>query len=186
MAADPLLLTTAIETVVRAGEIQLAHFGRAMRIDKKGTIDLVTDVDIAVERMFRDLVADRFPDHQVLGEELGGSAAAPPGPCWVFDPVDGTVNYAHGLPIFCASLAFEIDGVAEVAAIYDPNRRELFTAVRGGVPPRTRITNQGSSFCSAGDGKIRQGLQTISIPTARKSSPASVLAIAMFRSDACP
>src|SRR5205085_1944115 len=82
-------------------------------------LDPGTDVDIAVERMFRDLVADRFPDHQVLGEELGGSAAAPPGPCWVFDPIDGTVNYAHGLPIFCASLAFEIDGVAEVAAIYD-------------------------------------------------------------------
>ncbi len=132
MAADPLLLTTAIETVVRAGEIQLAHFGRAMRIDKKGTIDLVTEVDVAVERMFRALIADRFPDHQVLGEELGGSATAPPGPCWVFDPIDGTVNYAHGLPIFCASLAFEIDGAAEVAAVYDPTRRELFTAERGG------------------------------------------------------
>ena len=50
----------------------------------------------------------------------------------MFDPIDGTTNYAHGLPIFCASLALEIDGVAEVAAVYDPNRRELFTAERGG------------------------------------------------------
>jgi len=50
----------------------------------------------------------------------------------VFDPIDGTTNYAHGLPIFCASLALEIDGVAEVGAIYDPNRQELFTAERGG------------------------------------------------------
>ena len=56
----------------------------------------------------------------------------PAGPCWVFDPLDGTTNYAHGLPIFCASLALEIDGVAEVAAIFDPNRQELFTAERGG------------------------------------------------------
>jgi len=132
VTADPLLLTTAIESVVRAGEIQLAHFGRAMRVDKKGTIDLVTEVDVAVERMFRALVAERFPDHQVLAEELGGGAAAPHGPCWVFDPIDGTTNYAHGLPIFCASLALEIDGIGEVAAVYDPTRRELFTAERGG------------------------------------------------------
>ena len=132
MPSDPLLLTTAIEAVVRAGEMQLARLGRAMRVDKKGTIDLVTEVDVAIERMFRALVAERFPGHQVLGEELGGSATVPPGPCWVFDPIDGTTNYAHGLPIFCASLALELDGIAEVAAVYDPNRRELFTAERGG------------------------------------------------------
>src|SRR5262245_39364705 len=110
----------------------MERFGGDVHVAKKGTIDLVTDVDVAVERMFRDLIAARFPDHQVLGEELGGSAAIPPGPCWVFDPIDGTTNFAHGLPIFCASLALEIGGVPEVAAIYDPNRRELFTAERGG------------------------------------------------------
>src|SRR3990170_8037296 len=63
---------------------------------------------------------------------MGGAATPPNGPCWVFDPIDGTTNFAHGLPIFCASLAFEVAGVAEVAAVYDPNRRELFTAERGG------------------------------------------------------
>jgi myo-inositol-1(or 4)-monophosphatase len=68
----------------------------------------------------------------VLAEEMGGAAATPAGPCWVFDPLDGTTNYAHGLPIFCSALALEIDGVAEIAAVYDPNRRELFTAERGG------------------------------------------------------
>jgi myo-inositol-1(or 4)-monophosphatase len=129
---DPLFLSTAIEAVVRAGDMQMARFGRELRIDKKGEIDLVTEVDFAVERMFRDLIAERFPDHQILAEELGGAAVAPQGPCWVFDPIDGTTNYAHGLPIFCASLALEIDGVAELAAVYDPNRRELFTAHRGG------------------------------------------------------
>src|SRR5690606_36027733 len=50
---------------------------------------------------------------------------------WVFDPLDGTTNYAHGLPIFCSSLALEIDGVASVGAVFDPNRQELFTAERG-------------------------------------------------------
>src|SRR5207248_11209202 len=111
--------------------MQLARFGSHLQIDKKGTIDLVTEVDVAVERMFRALIAERFPDHRVLAEELGGDAAPPPGPCWVFDPIDGTTNYAHGLPIFCASLAVEVNGAAEVAAVYDPNRRELFTAERG-------------------------------------------------------
>jgi myo-inositol-1(or 4)-monophosphatase len=132
VAADPLFLVTAIEAVLRSGDIQMERFGRDMRVDKKGTIDLVTEVDLAVERMFRDLIAERFPDHQVLAEEMGRGASIPPGPCWVFDPIDGTTNYAHGLPIFCASLALEIDGVAEVGAIYDPNRQELFTAERDG------------------------------------------------------
>ncbi|HEY7289001.1 MAG TPA: inositol monophosphatase family protein [Vicinamibacterales bacterium] len=131
-SSNPLFLTTAVEAVVRAGDLQMARFGQDIQIDKKGTIDLVTEVDIAVERMFRAMIANRFPDHQILAEELGGATRVPPGPCWIFDPIDGTTNYAHGLPIFCASLALEIDGVAQVAAVYDPNRRELFTAERGG------------------------------------------------------
>jgi myo-inositol-1(or 4)-monophosphatase len=130
---DPRWLATATEIVLRAGSLHMAKFGRAdMQIDKKGTIDLVTDVDLRVERMFRDLIAERFPDHQVLAEELGGTALGTPGPCWVFDPLDGTTNYVHGLPVFCASLALEIDGAAQVAAVYDPTREELFTAEIGG------------------------------------------------------
>jgi myo-inositol-1(or 4)-monophosphatase len=129
---DPLFLTTAVEAVVRAGDMQMALFGRGVRVDKKGAIDLVTEVDVAVEKMFRALIAERFPDHDILAEEMGGAATPPAGPCWVFDPLDGTTNYAHGLPIFCTSLALEIDGEAQIAAVYDPNRRELFTAERGG------------------------------------------------------
>jgi myo-inositol-1(or 4)-monophosphatase len=132
VACNPLYLTTAVEAVVRAGDLQMARFGQDIEIGKKGTIDLVTEVDLAVERMFRDMIGTRFPDHQILAEEMGGAHAVPPGPCWVFDPLDGTTNYAHGLPIFCSTLALEIDGVAEIAAVYDPNRRELFTAERDG------------------------------------------------------
>lgn len=134
MAHDPRLLALAIDAVLEAGRIQLLHFGGPLQVDKKGDIDLVTDVDIAVERQFRACVAERFPDHQVLGEELQVDEAQRrpvPGHCWVFDPVDGTTNFAHGLPIFCASLGLEIDGRVEVAAVYDPTRRELFTAERG-------------------------------------------------------
>jgi myo-inositol-1(or 4)-monophosphatase len=126
-------LATAIEAVLRAGDVQMAHFGQAMRVEKKGAIDLVTEIDIEVERAFRAMIAERFPDHHVLGEEFGSAEdqARVPRFCWVFDPVDGTTNYAHGLPIFCSSLALEVDGEPVVAAVYDPNRKELFTAERG-------------------------------------------------------
>ena len=131
-APDPLLLATAIEAVQKAGAIQMAHFGGPMRIDKKGAIDLVTEADLAVERGFRGMIAERFPDHAILAEEMGGPAAGTARCCWIFDPIDGTTNFAHGLPIFSASLALEIDGVVRVGAIYDPTREELFTAELGG------------------------------------------------------
>ena len=133
--SDPLtspFLSFAISAVREAGETQRAAFRGEYEVHKKGVIDLVTDVDLAIERHFRERVAATFPDHVVLGEEYGapsGSDAARP--CWIFDPIDGTSNFAHGLPIFCASLALEIDGILRVGAVYDPNRDELFAAERG-------------------------------------------------------
>ena len=130
MTIDPIFLATAIEAVIRAGDLQIARFGTGVRVAKKGIIDLVTEVDLEVERAFRALIADRFPSHDVLAEELGGPSTGA-SHRWVFDPLDGTTNFAHGIPIFCASLALEIDGEAVLGAVYDPNRRELFTAERG-------------------------------------------------------
>lgn len=131
---NPAFLATATDIVLRAGEIQLARRESGFRVDKKGTIDLVTEVDLECERMCRAVIAERFPDHDILAEELssGPGEAAKASHRWVYDPLDGTTNYAHGLPIFCSSLALEIDGRAEVGAVYDPTRQELFTAERGG------------------------------------------------------
>jgi myo-inositol-1(or 4)-monophosphatase len=130
---DPVFLATATEIVLRAGDIQMARRESGFRVEKKGTIDLVTEVDLECERMCRAVLAERFPDHDILAEELssGPGEAARSRHRWVFDPLDGTTNYAHGLPIFCSSLALEIDGRREVGAVYDPTRRELFTAGRG-------------------------------------------------------
>jgi myo-inositol-1(or 4)-monophosphatase len=130
---DPVFLATATEIVLRAGDIQLARRESGFRIDKKGTIDLVTEVDLECERMCRAVIGERFPEHDILAEELssGPGEVARASHRWVYDPLDGTTNYAHGLPIFCSSLALEIDGRPEVGAIYDPTRRELFTAERG-------------------------------------------------------
>ena len=133
MTKDPLLLATAVEAVMKAGEIQMRFIESGFEVSHKGTIDLVTEADVAVETMFRKLIAERFPDHTILAEEFGEDAATRGASyCWVFDPIDGTNNYAHGLPIFCSSLALEIDGRGEIGAIYDPTRKELFLAERGG------------------------------------------------------
>jgi myo-inositol-1(or 4)-monophosphatase len=170
-AVPPVFLATAIESVIRAGQIQMAHFGRAMRVDKKGAIDLVTEIDLEVERGFRALIAERFPHHVVLGEEFSNQRDldAAPEYCWVFDPVDGTTNYAHGLPIFCSSLALEISGVPAVAAIYDPSRRELYTAERGqgawlnGAPLRvsTSATLIDSLLCTGFPYTVQQEARTL-------------------------
>lgn len=129
---NPLYLATAIEAVVKAGQIQTEHARKAFHVGKKGLIDLVTEVDVAVESGFRNMIAGRFPDHAVLGEEMGMSPDDSQARCrWLFDPIDGTTNYAHGLPIYCASAALEVDGRIQVGAVFDPTREELFTAERG-------------------------------------------------------
>ncbi len=117
---------------MRAGEIQLRGQASGFTVTKKGSIDLVTEIDLECERMCRAVVAERFPGHDILAEELGGASTHPGSRFrWVFDPLDGTTNYAHGLPIYCSSLGLEIDGRVEVGAVYDPSRRELFSAERG-------------------------------------------------------
>lgn len=145
---DPSLLATARDIVVRAGEIQMDRQASGFRVEKKGEIDLVTEVDLECERMCRALISQRFPDHEILAEEFGAGAGGGASRFrWIFDPLDGTTNYAHGLPIFCASLGLEIDGRLSVAAVYDPSRRELFTATAGGgaylndVPLRSSSTS---------------------------------------------
>jgi myo-inositol-1(or 4)-monophosphatase len=156
---DPAYLATAVEAVIHAGDLQMSRVGGRMRIEKKGIIDLVTETDREIEQDFRALIASRFPTHQVLGEEFSTAddRGRVPEFCWLFDPIDGTTNFAHGLPIFCSSLALEIEGRAAVAAVYDPNRRELFTAERGtgawlnGAPIRvTRETRLIDSLLCTG------------------------------------
>ena len=144
---DPAFLATAVEIVLRAGEIQLSRRKSGFHVEKKGAIDLVTEVDLECERVCRAVIAERFPGHDILAEEMSRPGDRSSSRYrWVFDPLDGTTNYAHGLPIFCASLAIEIDGRADVGAVYDPTRRELFTAERGvgaflnGVPLRVSST----------------------------------------------
>lgn len=151
MALDPLYLATAAEAALAAGRIQRAYFRQVQQVQdvrKKGPIDLVTAADLEVEHQFRQLIAARFPSHTVLGEEAGTPASSvAPRVRWIIDPVDGTTNFAHGLALFCVSIALEVDGRVEVAAVYDPMADELYTAERGlgarlnGVP--LRVSTRG-------------------------------------------
>ena len=132
MTYPPEWLATAVEIVRCAGAMQLDRPGGNLQVRKKGEIDLVTAIDVEVERMGRAVIAERFPDHEVLAEEFGNDTGRTPARhLWVFDPLDGTVNFAHGVPIFCSCIALEVERRPVVAAVYDPTRRELFTAERG-------------------------------------------------------
>jgi myo-inositol-1(or 4)-monophosphatase len=132
LTLDPLFLATAIEGALAAGRIHRTYFRTNLVVDKKGPIDLVTAADLDVERQFRRLVGGRFPGHVVLGEETpAGDADASARHRWIIDPVDGTTNFAHGLALFCVSIALEVDGRVELGVVYDPIAGELFTAERG-------------------------------------------------------
>jgi myo-inositol-1(or 4)-monophosphatase len=131
LTPDPIYLATAVEAALAAGQVQKRYFRRDVAVEKKGVIDLVTAADLEVERNFRALMAERFPDHAVLGEEQGGQRISTSRFRWIVDPIDGTTNFAHGVALFCSSIALEIDGQLAVGVVYDPIAEELFTAERG-------------------------------------------------------
>jgi myo-inositol-1(or 4)-monophosphatase len=123
-------LATATEAVLRAGAIQKAKYGREIAIEHKGEIDLVTEVDRACEDAILEIVRGRFPDHDIVTEETD-LARSGSRYLWFVDPLDGTTNFAHGYPFFCASVALAVDGGVVAGAVYDPIKEELFTAERG-------------------------------------------------------
>lgn len=125
-------LHTAVLAAQEAARIQRFHIGGELDVaTKSNETDLVTKVDELCERRIREIVQERFPGHQVLGEELGG----PDNEAefrWIVDPLDGTVNYTHGFPFYCVSIGLEIRGRLEVGVVLDSSRHEMFSAVRGG------------------------------------------------------
>jgi myo-inositol-1(or 4)-monophosphatase len=128
------LLNFAIQTARDAGRVLAEKFGRALQVSNKGDIDLVTEADLAAERLIVERVRSYHPRHAVLAEESGESQREdqPSEFKWIIDPLDGTTNYAHGYPCFCVSIALEQAGEVVVGVVYDPVREELFAAERGG------------------------------------------------------
>lgn len=125
------MLNFAIRVAQDAGRLLRDRVGTKIDVAHKGAINIVTDVDLASERLIREAIATQYPRHQVLAEE-GGLAESPSEYRWVIDPLDGTTNFAHGYPVFCVSIALEHQGETILGVVYDPMRDELFTAERGG------------------------------------------------------
>lgn len=124
-----IYLEKAIEAAKTSGKIQMEHLLGDREIDLKGRINLVTDIDKKCEHTIINILQGAFPDHDVLAEEGGGSRKDSEYK-WIIDPLDGTTNYAHRYPLFATSIALEYQGEIIVAAVYEPNLDELFTAVK--------------------------------------------------------
>ncbi|HQU86900.1 MAG TPA: inositol monophosphatase family protein, partial [Pyrinomonadaceae bacterium] len=116
-----------------AGQILLEKYGRKINISKKGDINLVTEADLASEKLIIERIKTHFPKHSILAEE-SGEAVVIGGENkfkWIIDPLDGTTNFAHGYPAFCVNMALENEGEIVIAVTYDPTRDEMFSAEKG-------------------------------------------------------
>jgi len=126
------MLNFAIETARDAGRLLLEKFDRGIAVSKKGDIDLVTEADLASEKLIVERIRSHFPKHAILAEESGEAVIDVNSQFkWIIDPLDGTTNFAHGYPCFCVTLALEHEGSVQVGVTYDPTRDEMFSAERG-------------------------------------------------------
>lgn len=120
-----------------AGALALRYFRReiAFTAEAKGPQDFVSAADHAVEALIRSRLAEAFPRDTMLGEEAGGTLGAQ---AWLVDPIDGTINFVHGVRYWCVSIAFLVDGIRRIGVIYDPSQDELFWG-----------TQDGGAYCNA-------------------------------------
>ena len=125
------MLNFAIQMARDAGRILIERQGRSLQVSNKGDINLVTEADLAAEKLIIERINSYYPRHAILAEESGASSSQPAEWTWIIDPLDGTTNYAHGYPCFCVSIAVEHDGKIEMGVVYDPVADELFAAERG-------------------------------------------------------
>jgi len=126
-----MLKDTMLRAAREAGQLMKERFNSDFRIDnKEGINNLVTEVDHASEKLIMGIIAENFPDHFILSEEIGEVKTVSPYK-WIIDPIDGTVNYANGIPICCVSIGLEKDGLMTMGCVYNPFLEELYFAERG-------------------------------------------------------
>jgi myo-inositol-1(or 4)-monophosphatase len=132
-------LAFALALAARAGEILMDRYERLERIHHKSARDVVTEADHLSEALIIDAIRRRDPSDTILAEESGEHRAvageAPTsgrGRLWIIDPLDGTVNYANGIPFFCVSIGLVVNGRPSVGVVHDPSRGETFAATAKG------------------------------------------------------
>ncbi len=133
-------LAFAVDLASRAGALLTGSYERSMKVDRKSKRDVVTNVDYASEALVIAAISQRFPADAILAEESGrqrGASRTVRGRwarrTWVIDPLDGTVNYANGIPFFCVSIGLVEAGVPVVGVVLDPLRGDCYAAAAGGT-----------------------------------------------------
>jgi myo-inositol-1(or 4)-monophosphatase len=128
-------LQVAIDAARAAGALQMERYEKLERITHKSEHDVVTEVDHLSEDLIIGAIREAFPTDSFLAEESGHSGESQAdksvGRVWVIDPLDGTINYANGIPFFCTAIGLSVDGVPKVGVVYDGTRDEIFSAVAG-------------------------------------------------------
>ena len=154
MSDDPApLLDVATEAARTAGELLLERFGSERVLATKSTpTDVVSEADLVAERAIRAILAARAPDDAVMGEE-GADTSGSSGRRWIVDPLDGTVNYLYGLPMWCVSVACD----DLVGVVFDPVRDELFAATAGGPATLNGVPLAGRHADTLGQALVATG-----------------------------
>ena len=145
-----------ISAAYKGAEILQSYFGNITRVNKKGAIDLVTEADLRSEEKVVSTILAAFPDHTILAEESGLKEGTPE--CrWLIDPLDGTTNFAHQVPIFCISIAFATRDIIRTGIVLNPINGELFSATRGEGAQRNGKPIQVSSTSRISDSLLVTG-----------------------------
>ena len=125
-------LDFAIDAAWQAGRQTLAHYQTGVTVERKVDRSVVTIADREAEQLMRRLIASRYPDHAVVGEEFGDDPGQAASHCWVIDPIDGTHSFVRGVPFYGVLIALEIEGEPVVGVSYFPAVDEMVAAARGG------------------------------------------------------
>lgn len=151
-------LDKAIEASEIAGDVLRKSFGSSLDVQFKGPIDLVTEVDVESEKTVVRVLREAFPSYGFLTEESGHSGSVSDAR-WIIDPLDGTTNYTHALPLFAVSIALEVKGKLSVGVVYNPISGEMFAAEAGGG-----ATLNGQLIHVSSQGQLRRSLIVTGIP----------------------
>lgn len=159
------MLNFAIDLAHRAGALLRARQEQERSVESKGFADVVTDADKASEALILAAVRERYPDHAIVAEE-GGQADGAGEYQWLIDPLDGTLNYLHGMPVYSVSLAVLRAGEPHIGVVYDPSRGELFAAEGGkGAYCNGRLLRVSATA------RLAESLLTTGFPYDRFSQP---------------
>ncbi len=159
-------LDFSISLAKNCGKIISKSFRKDHFIKYKGPMDIVTDVDIASQYLAVESIRKIFPHHSILAEEDNVNISHGTKFKWIIDPLDGTTNYAHGIPIFCFSIALEIDSEIVLGCAYNPILKELFYATkRGGSYFNGKKINVSKNDC------LKRSLLSTGFPYDRKTNP---------------